>query len=86
MDNLLWALFFGYPIVQIFSIIKTEKWWRLFSVLPLIPMIYVIIETAKLYSQASNLWPIVYLFTAPIALLYLIILLAINKVVRDRRI
>ena len=84
MDGLVWALILGYPILQVITVLKTAKWWRLIAVLPLIPMIYIIVETIKAYNQESNLWPIMYLFSAPVALVYLGIFLAIHKAVRNK--
>jgi len=86
MDGILWALFISYPILQVLIVLKTNKWWRIFSILPLLPMAYVIFITIIGYNQSSNLWPIIYLFTAPIAILYLVILFIVYKVVMKRKV
>ncbi len=79
MEKILGVTIFAYPFLQFFAIQKTERWWRIFAALPLIPMVYVIIETIKLFNQDSNLWPIMLIFTAPIAVLYLGLLMIIHN-------
>jgi hypothetical protein len=41
-------------------------------------MLPVVVLTFQAYRQQSNLWPILLLFASPLALLYLIVLIAIR--------
>jgi len=63
-----------YPPLQIFAVFKFRSFWRFLAVLPLLPMGYVLTVTIFAFLHESNVWPILFIFITPLALLYLILL------------
>jgi hypothetical protein len=59
--------------LQIAAIIKLRGIWRFLAILPLLPMAYVLIVTVIAFRQDLNLWPVLLIFAAPLALAYLIV-------------
>jgi len=76
--------FFGglfiYPFLQYFALRRMCGGWRILAFLPLVPMCIVLIVMIQGLLQQSNLWPILFIFFAPLALVYLAILFACHKV------
>lgn len=64
----------AYPILQALTTWRMQRFWRLLSVVLLVPMALVLVLTIVALIQDSNLWPILLIFTAPLALLYLVLL------------
>ena len=78
--GIIWAGLIGYPILQIVAIVKMHGRWRILACLPLVLMLPVLFVTIQGLYQQSNLWPIILIFTGPIVLVYLIVLLIVHKV------
>jgi hypothetical protein len=74
-----------YPILQYKAIRSLHDLWRIFAFLPLPLMIYIIFISIDDYNKGSNLWPVLLLFSAPIAWLYLAILLATHKILQVKQ-
>jgi hypothetical protein len=81
----IWGGLLVYPPLQFKTVRKLRGIWRVFAVLPLLPMAFVLIVTIRGFYYQSNLWPILLIFTAPIALLYLLALTWIHRVVMQRK-
>lgn len=65
---------FVYPVLQVIAIRSMRGRWRYLALVPFLPMAYVIPVTIVAFVQQSNLWPILLIFMAPIALIYLLVL------------
>jgi len=63
-----------YPVLQASALRKMHGGWRALAALPLLPMAVVLSATVIGLVQGSNLWPLLLIFTAPVALIYLFIL------------
>jgi hypothetical protein len=89
-DHMLVCLMFlsvpAYVIVQIVALFRMSGWWLLAGLLPIVPMAVVSIITHNAYGAQSNMWPILLLFASPAALIYLVILLLVNKRVNEWRV
>jgi hypothetical protein len=81
MDYVLLFCLIGYPIAQYVAIRNTECGWRLLFALPAFPMVLVAGYTAIAFADGANLWPIVLVFTASVAALYLLVMALIYGVV-----
>lgn len=80
------ALFFalvwsvpGYVVMQVMALWRWSGGWRLAAALPAVPMAAVFGYTTIAYRAGSNLFPLVLIFTAPIALTYLVVLLVLRR-------
>ena len=65
--------FIAYIFLQIIAIKKAKGNWRFFSYAPAPIMILVFSYTIYALMQNSNLWPILLLFTSPVAFMYMVI-------------
>jgi len=68
------AMFWSFPIYIVMQVVawkKTRGLWRFAAFLPLIPMLAVLVITIIGFSEGSNLWPIMLLFTSPAAFIYM---------------
>jgi MFS superfamily sulfate permease-like transporter len=74
-----WASIFGYPILQYTAFHRFSGLWRVFAFLPLLVIGLVVCLSIFWLSKGSNLWPVLLLFTAPFACIYLAILFAARK-------
>ena len=81
----IWGGLLVYPPLQFNAVRKLRGTWRVFAGLPLLPMAFVLIVTIREFYHQSNLWPILLIFTAPIALLYLFVLTRVHRIVMRRR-
>jgi hypothetical protein len=72
----------SYPGLQYSAVRELRGMWLVLSFLPLMVMLIVGIVTAWALSQGSNLWPIVLIFTAPLATAYLLLLRFIERRMR----
>jgi hypothetical protein len=66
----------GYFLLQVVLTLCTSGGWRLATLAPAVIMVPVLAYTVLAYGQ-SNLWPLLLIFTAPWAALYLIVLTVI---------
>jgi hypothetical protein len=80
----IWGGLFAYPPLQLAALRKLRGIWRILAVLPLVPMGCVLVVTAVAFYQQSNLWPLLLIFMAPIALVYLFALMWVHRVVMRR--
>ena len=48
--------------------------WLIFACLPLAVMAYVVVVTVMALGEGSNLWPLLFIFAAPPAWIYLLLL------------
>jgi hypothetical protein len=81
-----WVFFFGlmwsvpaYLVLQLIALWRWPGAWRLAAAIPAVPMAGVLVYTHMAYRAGSNLFPLVLLFTAPFALIYLIVLLGMRR-------
>ena len=68
------AMFWSFPIylvMQVIALKKTGGLWWFAAFFPLIPMLAVLVITIIGFSERSNLWPIMLLFTSPAAFIYM---------------
>jgi hypothetical protein len=75
IDLFLWGVP-GYFLLQVVLTLCTSGGWRLATLAPTVIMVPVLAYTVLAYGQ-SNLWPLLLIFTAPWAALYLIVLTVI---------
>ena len=72
------ALGFGcaiaYPRLQYLAIRQLRGVWLAASLVPLVVMAGVGIVTVVAFAQQSNLWPLMLIFVAPLATIYLVVL------------
>jgi hypothetical protein len=74
----MWITVAAYFVAQCYTLIAWHGAWRIATAVPLIGMIPVVVLTFQEYRQQSNLWPILLLFASPLALLYLVVLMAVR--------
>ena len=60
----------AYVVVQLVAIVRTSGWTRVVCLLPLPLMTILLIQSFHAYRADSNLWPILLIFGAPAALLF----------------
>lgn len=80
------ALFFAlvwsplaYLVLQVVALRRFRGAWRVAALAPLVPMAVVLLYTVSAYRAGSNLFPLVLIFTSPVALLYLVGLVALHR-------
>jgi len=78
----MWLAVAGYFVAQVYVLVRWRGGWRIAAAVPLLLMIPVFGVTTSGFAHQSNLWPISLLFAAPVALLYLLILMAIRRFTR----
>lgn len=61
--------FSGYLVLQAVALLALKRWFFLVALIPLGAIIYVTIVTVTAYQQQSNLWPMLLVFSSPVALL-----------------
>jgi len=72
----------GYAVAQVFALWRLRAGWRLAAAIPLVPMGAVVLYTIWAYSRGSNLFPLMLIFTSPLALLYLLVLIVAGRRLR----
>jgi hypothetical protein len=70
---------FGYPVLQYLAIYWTRGRWQVYASLPLVPMAILLAITGLSGSDSSNSWLLLLVLTAPLALVYLAILLTAHR-------
>ena len=69
----------GYFIVQAAALWRWRAGWRVAAAIPGLPMTAVLVYTIVAFSAGSNLFPLVLIFSAPPALLYLVVLMVLRR-------
>ena len=64
----------GYFVLQATLTSRTSGGWRKASLVPLVLMVPIMAYTLFALAAQSNLWPLLLIFTAPLAFLYLVCL------------
>ena len=72
----------GYVCLQLFMLYRYSGGWRIAAGLPLVVMIPLALYTVAALAMESNLWPLMMLFLAPPAFLYLAGLLIVRLLAR----
>ncbi len=73
-----WGGVIFYPVLQTIAIKGTRGRWKKIAYIPLVLMVFVLGITILGLIQGSNLWPIVFIFYSPVAIVFLILFLAIH--------
>ncbi len=71
--DLLWLSVLAYLVLPVVVIVKARGLLRWVAAVPLLAMVPIVILTAIALAQQSNLWPILLLFAAPVALVYVLV-------------
>jgi len=69
---------FGYPVLQYLAIYWTRGRWQVYASLPLVPMA-VLLAVAGFSGSGADLWSLLLVLTAPLALVYLAVLLTLHR-------
>jgi hypothetical protein len=76
---------FGYPVLQLYALIRLRGWWQALAAIPLTVMVPVLVITFRAFYHQSNLWPLLLIFIAPPVLVYLIVLLCVQARISNRQ-
>jgi len=68
----------GYFVLQGWLLWSLSGGWRTAAAAPLLPMGAVLVYTVYAFLDGSNIFPLVLIFTAPIAFLYLAIIVVLR--------
>jgi hypothetical protein len=68
----------AYFVLQPLAALRLKRGWRLAALAPLLFAIPVALWCLYALSQGSNLWPLVFIFFAPLGTVYLVVLLLIS--------
>ncbi|HEY1016935.1 MAG TPA: hypothetical protein VGE07_29750 [Herpetosiphonaceae bacterium] len=79
MVIVLYGLVFGYIVLQARLLYRLGGGWQLAAGVPLVITVPALIASIVLLSQASNLWPLPFLFASPFALLGLGIVWVLHR-------
>lgn len=63
----------GYFVLQAWLLYSLRGFWLVMAVLPLLPMAAIVVYTVHAFNKGSNLFPLVLIFTAPLAFVYLVV-------------
>ena len=69
----------AYPQMQYRAVRELHGLWRGLSIVPIGFMAFVGVVTLVGLAQGSNLWPILLIFTAPLATMYLLLLRFVQR-------
>lgn len=68
-----------YPVMQLLLLWRMRGGWRMATALPLILMVPVLLYTVFAYLHGSNIFPLVLIFTSPLAALYLLVIMLLRR-------
>ncbi|MFZ0738774.1 MAG: hypothetical protein WA002_01220 [Candidatus Acidiferrales bacterium] len=71
-----------YFILQIVLLWRMHDGWRKVVAIPVVPMAIVVAYTIYAYLDGSNLFPLVLIFTSPVALIYLLVIVGVKRTER----
>jgi len=83
MITALFLCFPAYVIAQVVAVWRLRSGWRWASLVPVLPMVFVLAGAIKGFAQQNNLWPLPLLFASPAALAYILILLGLHRLLRS---
>jgi hypothetical protein len=63
----------GYFVLQGWLLYSLRGGWLFAAALPLVPMAAVVVYTVHAFNKGSNLFPLVLIFTAPLAFIFLLV-------------
>jgi len=75
--------FSAYVIAHMAAIIYLRRGWRWASLVPVLPMIFVVAATIKFFIKQGNLWPLLLLFSSPVALAHMLCVWAVHRLLRS---
>ena len=71
-----------YIVLQVWSIKRMRGGWRIFAILPLAPVAFILVATIIGLYQGANLWPMGIILLLPLALGYLVLLLVLHALLK----
>jgi len=71
----------GYFVLQPWALIRFRGGWRIAALVPLIGAVPTIVWSLYALSKDSNLWPLTFIFFAPLGSLYLVALMLLHRTV-----
>lgn len=74
-----------YPILQFVVLRRVARRWHFWAFLPVLPMGFVLAITVYAFWEGSNVWPILMIFTSPLAVLYLLFILFLHNMSSERK-
>ena len=69
----------GYLVLQPWTALKFTGGWRMAALVPLLGTVPTIVWSLYALSRGSNLWPLTFIFFAPLGFVYLGILALIRR-------
>jgi hypothetical protein len=84
MINFMFFCFPAYVIAQVVAIWRLRSGWRWASLVPVPPMIFVVAATIKFFIEQGNLWPLLLLFSSPVALLYVLAIFGLHQIFKKK--
>lgn len=72
--DLIWLVIPAYVVLQIIVLVRSSRSSRMTAAVPLFIMVPVFIHATAGLTQESHLWPLPMLFTSPIALVYVVVI------------
>jgi hypothetical protein len=74
----------AYLVAQVVALRRFQGGWWVAALVPLVPMAIALLYTVSAYRSGSNLFPLVLIFTSPIAFLYLVALMVLRRYLPSR--
>ena len=71
----------AYPAVQLKALRTMRGGWFYAAIAPLVLMIPILVFTIVAFRQDSNLWPILLILAAPVAVLYLVVVRGLYEMI-----
>jgi hypothetical protein len=75
----------AYFVLQPLTVWLLDRRWRVAALVPLVATVPLVLHAAMAFAAGANLWPILLLFTLPLATLYLLLLSGARLLVRLAR-
>jgi hypothetical protein len=72
----------AYFVLQPVAVVRLKGGWRVAALAPLLLAIPAVIWSLYALSQDSNLWPLVFIFFAPLGTLYLVVVLSMAAIMK----
>ena len=80
-----WSPVIAYVLLQLYGVVKLDRWWRGAAALPLLLMVPIIVNTVKAFKEKSNLAPIFLIIASPVAAVYLLVLTIVGRAARRHK-